>query len=130
MSIVSSQITNRLLKFNTSIMSDDRPATIFSTSSLRWKYIISSALCYCNFVAVSRISFRFVRTFNFSFQGYCSTLFSPLVLEFSGRFNASVDQVTRVFTIVGVCYLSSALLGMYNIINDCQTLQPEVTKDI
>ncbi|KAJ6643567.1 Sodium-dependent glucose transporter 1 [Pseudolycoriella hygida] len=74
-------------------MSDNRPESVFSTSSRRTKYIVSFAVYYCNLVFGAGVTFL-----------------SPLVLEFTRRFNASVDEISRVFTIILICYMSSALL--------------------
>lgn len=99
-------------------MSDDRPESVFSTSSRHTKYLVSFVVYYTNFVLVSSLSIlsssKCYELFAV-FQGTSITFLSPLVLEFTSRFNSSVDQVSKVFTIILICYLSSALLGMCNI---------------
>ncbi|CAG7825010.1 unnamed protein product, partial [Allacma fusca] len=69
------------------------PDSAYSTSSRPRKYAVTFILCYCNFVV-----------------GSCVSFMNPLVLDFSYKFDTSVDQVSRVFTVTQISYLVSALL--------------------
>ncbi|CAG7833435.1 unnamed protein product [Allacma fusca] len=73
---------------------DHRPDSAFSASSRYKKYMASLGVYYSNIVI-----------------GICTTFLSPLILDFSHKFNSSVDRVSMVFAIILVCYLLSALLS-------------------
>ncbi|CAG7822421.1 unnamed protein product [Allacma fusca] len=73
---------------------DDRPKSVFSEASRQKKYITTIGIYYCTFTL-----------------GICMSFLNPTMLDFSHKFDSSVDYVSKVFTVNFACYLFGALGG-------------------